>query len=408
MSLSRKGVIQLKDAILVIFSLLVSIPLWGDTLTLRGYLNEVESRNPEIRSLYENFQGKRELEATSFWPGNPMFTWNKMFRKEAVGIKQTLPFPVKLLKRKEVSERRTDLAYSNFYKRKTAVMTEAKSIFFEYTFIRKAIEVTKENLSNLKEIKEVAKRKHETGGPLWSVLRVDVEIAKLENKLSVLMAKEKAKRAELNALRDRPVTQSVDLVSLPEMSRDLLPDSNRLVELALNKNPLLRVRMAKLEVEKSKLSLLKWGFFPDFSAEVLQDKVIGTKYSFGIKFPLWFPIKEVPEVKAHERFLKREKYAYKNMENEVLSKVESFMMAVESRWIEYSNYRDVIVPRSLEAFKVAESSYMAGAIGFLDLLNSENQYLDAEIALWKSYMDLGKSIAKLEEVVGEEVIMGGE
>jgi outer membrane protein TolC len=53
--------------------------------------------------------------------------------------------------------------------------------------------------------------------------------------------------------------------------------------------------------------------------------------------------------------------------------------------------------------KSAEAGYVAGAVGFLELLDAERVLLNIEYAYWKTYVDYLNHVADMERAVGTEL-----
>jgi outer membrane protein TolC len=410
MILSKRGKEMLGKKIGIILTVgILMFPSVVNSLTLKEYLEEVERSNPKVLSSYESYRAKESLILPSGWLDNPTVSVRKMFMEDAYGFTQPVPFPVKLLKKRKISEYEAEKGFEDYRLTLLEVKTRAKILFFEYAYLEKAIEVTRENIENLKEILDVARRKYETGGDIWEPLRTEVEIAQLENQLAVLESKKRSIRAELNSLRNKDPEEEIGDITLPNLEEIELPDKETLREIALSEQPALRSHLSLIKKTEERVSLSLWSLAPDFVPQILyQPKLEEYKFSLGVRIPLWFPLKQIQETKSLKRALSSKRAMYEDMTNSVLKELEKALAEWDAAITEYKNFRDIIVPSSREALRVAEAGYIAGRLDFLNLLNSEITYLLSEISLWRAYIKLGKTIALIESIIGKEIWSKGE
>jgi outer membrane protein TolC len=66
-------------------------------------------------------------------------------------------------------------------------------------------------------------------------------------------------------------------------------------------------------------------------------------------------------------------------------------------------YRYSLLPQAEQTFKASEIGYLTGKVDFLDLLDSERMVLLVKIGYFKTIADLGKSLARLERVIGKDL-----
>jgi outer membrane protein TolC len=66
-------------------------------------------------------------------------------------------------------------------------------------------------------------------------------------------------------------------------------------------------------------------------------------------------------------------------------------------------YRDKVIPRTQEALKVSQNGYESDKTTFLDLLDTQRMYLDAEKDYYRNITDYQKSKANLEKMVGTDL-----
>ncbi|HEX4047801.1 MAG TPA: TolC family protein, partial [Elusimicrobiota bacterium] len=69
-------------------------------------------------------------------------------------------------------------------------------------------------------------------------------------------------------------------------------------------------------------------------------------------------------------------------------------------------YDDTVLPQAQAALDSSQSAYEAGALGFLDLLDSERALLKFELEQERHRVDFAVAVAQLERVVGGPLTRG--
>jgi outer membrane protein TolC len=67
-------------------------------------------------------------------------------------------------------------------------------------------------------------------------------------------------------------------------------------------------------------------------------------------------------------------------------------------------YEFSLLPQAEQALKASEVAYLAGKVDFLALLDSERMILMIKNGYFKIMSDLGRSLAQLERLVGEDLM----
>ena len=89
--------------------------------------------------------------------------------------------------------------------KKLAVYYDVKTAFYEYSYLGKAVEITKENLELVKHFEQVARTKYAASTATHpDVIRAQIELAELENELVSLEKQRPAAAAKLNSVLNRP------------------------------------------------------------------------------------------------------------------------------------------------------------------------------------------------------------
>ncbi len=178
------------------------------------------------------------------------------------------------------------------------------------------------------------------------------------------------------------------------------------------------MKKAENLIEKNQVSLklTKKNYYPDF--RIMFDYIdIGggtTTHpkdgrnawmgSIGINIPIWRKKLRAAEAEAALQ-LKASQEKHTDIKNKTLSSVNELYHEVKTDEEQINLYKYSLLPQAEQAFKASEVGYLAGKVDFLNLLDSERMVLMIKTGYHKSIADFGKSLARLERVVGKDLMM---
>ena len=118
-----------------------------------------------------------------------------------ISASQMFPWFGTLKAKENVSVQLAKAKYEVFLEAKSKLFNEVRSTYFNIYFNRRAIEITKENLTILNTFQKLANIKVETGKvSAVDEYRIEMEIGDLENQLALLLDKQKVLEVMFNNL----------------------------------------------------------------------------------------------------------------------------------------------------------------------------------------------------------------
>jgi len=251
-----------------------------------------------------------------------------------------------------------------------------------------------------------------TGGQ-QDLLRLQVEIGRVENELSSRQQVRRAISARLAAAMNMPERK---LLPLPTLTEPVLRtvDTDSLLSRAQSLSPVL-LELAERERTNSHArdlaGLDKW---PDLTVGVdyfetgdALTPVPGSgddPWALRVMFNL--PIgrtRYAAAAREAERKVAAVRYQLADRQAKLRSEVEHAVFQRDDAARQVVLYRDSLLPRAREALEVTRSAYRAGAAPLLDLIDSERALLEFETGYWRACRDQHQSQARVSELVGGEV-----
>jgi len=405
-------------------SLLSAEPLLEEkTVVLQDVVNEAIKNNPRIQAAYYNWRAAKEKikQASSLPEPKAKYTYfgekveTKVGPQEAkYGLSQKIPFPGKLNLKAKVQSKHAEMLREKYEAVKREITKNIKFVYYDIFWVDKAIQITEEEKTILESLERVSQRKYESDlVPQQDVVKAQVELSKLINKLFLLKQNRKSLEAKMNSILNRPKgteLRRIDNVKAIEFKYKL----DELHKIAKSSKQDLLI--ANLDVEKAEYekSLARLDRFPDFTlgfdyiqvgnshtsvSNDGQDAWMGT---VSVNIPIWFG-KLSSQFKEKEAKLKASKKNYQNIENSTAYEIEDLYFKITTYKDIISLYKTALIPQTEQSFEAARTGYETGRVDFLNWLDSERTLLQTRLAYYKTIVDYQKSIAFLERVVGKNL-----
>ncbi len=125
--------------------------------------------------------------------------------------------------------------------------------------------------------------------------------------------------------------------------------------------------------------------------------------SIGINIPIWRKRLRAAEAEQATK-LGASEDLYRNIENETFSRVNELFFEAKTVEEQIKLYQYSLLPQAEQSFKASEMGYLSGKVDFLNLLESERMVLMIKTGYHKAISDLNKSLARLERIVGKELV----
>jgi len=390
--------------------------------TLRDYLTYAALRNAGLKAAFERWKAALEEIPQARALPDPRFTYGYFIeevetrvgpQRQRVGISQVFPWFGKI--EADAATAAARAAQRQYEAKKLQLFYEVKETFYEYVYLRRAIGNARENLELVKHFEELARTRYVTAEAQHpDVVRAQIELATLEDKLETLEELRRPIVAQLNAALNRPGGGALPWPQ-PEETVVAELDRPRLFKMLRDQNPQLQAKRFEMESARSRIELAKKRFYPDLGVGIdwiQTDEVsaAGMRDSgkdpvilmFSMNLPLWrksYGAREL-QARARARQVANEK---DDIENSLVAQVERVLYDVEDSERKLTLYGDVLVPKAEELLGASETAYMAGTVDFLGLIDAERTWLRFQLQRERAWANRQQRIAELEMLVGAEL-----
>jgi cobalt-zinc-cadmium efflux system outer membrane protein len=398
----------------------------GQTDSLKDLINIAIDVSPKIKMLeMKKLATSNRIEQNSNLP-DPMltlglanlpvnsfsFTQEPMTGK-IVGLSQAFPFPGKLSEQADVNRKDVDISEQEILDAKNEIRKNVIKSYDELMFVRKAIEIAESSKKLLKNIAEIVRTKYSvSSASQQNLLKVELEITNLNEKIEDLKSKESTQLAILNALLLRPVEAEIRTNNFPEIKYRSFTVED-LVDSSKIHRPFLEGIQEAKQKEMLKQSLAKYDYYPNFNLALqysFRDKIEKTNTPLddffsvmvGISLPLNYGGKVSSKVEEAESMQKLYDEQY-NMSLQVLrSSFGTSIAKLNSLKERIKLISEGSLIQATENLKTTLTSYQVGQVDFLNVIDAQNSLLKIENDLYRLKTDYLNEIAELEFLTGKE------
>jgi outer membrane protein TolC len=327
---------------------------------------------------------------------------------------QMIPFPGKLKLKEEIAVSEYNSIGQNYEDIKNFIIKNVKIAYYDLFFIDKSIEITKKNKLLLQEFVKIAETKYSVGkGLQQDVLKAQVELSKLIDKLISLHQKRESIKARLNTLLNRPPESPLGKIKEIKRSKFNL-SLEELKQIALENRPLLKALEYIIKRNEVAYKLAKKDYFPNFNLSFAytqrEDLKTGIKmYDFfsgmiSINIPLYFYRKQRKKIEETALNIAMTKEQYNSLKNEIFFQIENILEELKKDEQLIELFKTGIIPQATQSLNSAISGYQVDKVDFITLLHNQVTLFNYEIDFYRVLTNFEKKLAELEAVVGKQFI----
>jgi outer membrane protein TolC len=366
-------------------------------------INALQRRVPQVKALPDPM-------VSVGWAGNlapfsVMQGDNSSYR--GVTVSEQFPYPGKLKLRGEIANKETDAAQAAYEAIRRRVTAEVRTAYFDYFYFDRAIQTTERNKELLEKLSKIAEARYRVGKAMQAdVLRSQVEISLLIEKLTVLEQQRETAQARLNVFLVRspetPLPPAAEVE--PATIRFSLEELYALA--AVNDTSAL---LNKTMVERGQLAvaLAQREYRPDIGVSYMYQQRSALPdmngVTFSVNIPVFYKDKQRQGVaEASEDLMSAEKMR-DNRLNEVKFELKQQYLGAKASERLLTLYSKGVVPQSSLALESSMSSYQVGNVDFLSLLTNFTTLLDYETDYYRRLADYQTALARIEVLTGVDV-----
>ena len=413
----------MRTILIIIMTALLTGPIASQAdeavITLKDLEAEALTNNPEIGMAGKRVESAEEKKSLAAAMPDPMIGYEirnvgalgtstvgtEEMSMQGFVFTQEIPFPGKLSTKGSAAWKQAEREQDNSRETRLRVLSSLRSAYYDYYLAYRSSEILEQNKDVMKNFQRIAETRYATGqGIQQDVLRAQLEVSMLLEKLAMQEQKKESQRAMIDTLLGRdpraPLGRPGDrLVTTFGTGLD------ELTSVAVAHSPSLSAKHRMVEQSEYELSLSRREYLPDmvvtggwFTRGELKDVY---EASVMLRVPLYFWNKSTG-VKAASADLGSARYEYESVKLMTISRVKDLYTMAKTSERLLNLYESGILPQAQLALQSATSNYRVGKVDFLSLLESQSVLLKYQLQYEEELVNLNKTISMISEVTGED------
>ncbi len=397
----------------------------AEAWTLDRLLTRLVRANRDLASAFEAWKAAESGTKAAGWLPEPQAMVGAFLEpvETRVGpqrwnlrLAQKIPLSRRLDAEERVAAARAEAAGETFRQKALDALAKLRDALAELEFVRRSIEIERSNMGLLRDWLRVIEARYRVDRNAHAdLVRVQVEIGKLEDRIEQLREFEVVRLAAVNSLLDLPSATPIRLAFDPLSDDEDLEKPKELPELEKEveeSHPALSEVRALEEAAKAQVDLAHSTRIPDLEV-ALRYLVTGDARTSGVsgsgddplalELGMRLPI-QGGRYSALERQAERIRRSLHERLFETRNRLRLDLRSAHFRFMDGRRreglYRKVLLPKAKESVQVSLAAFRANKQSFLELLDAQRIQLDFELALERARADRAKGAALLHALTG--------
>ncbi len=349
--------------------------------------------------------GLRNIPTNSF-----SFDQDPMTQK-AIGLSQMFPFPGKLSAIEEATAIDTLIIDQEINDTENGIRQMVTKQYYNLNYFRRAIFYAEESKKLLRDIADVVSVKYSVStASQQNLVKVQLELTRIDEKIAEIVSKEKSTLSELNAFLLRDAKTDIKTELIGEIKTVNL-NAQELNALARSNRPLLKGIRLSEDRAGLKLKVAEREFYPDISLGVnysfrqnLVNSTMGGTDLFTIALGISLPLNYGGKYTAKEQ----EAISLQEFHSEQYSSALQFLDGrfgsaiadLESLEERIKLFEEGLLPQAAQNLNSTLAGYQVNEVDFINVIDAQDLLFKIETNLYKLKTDYLKLIADLEFLVG--------
>jgi outer membrane protein TolC len=399
-----------------------ALPTAPAPTTLDQYVALALERNAGLRAAHSRWRAAMERVPQARSLPDPKLTFGYYVeeiqtrtgpQEYRIELMQMFPWFGTLKSRATAAERMAESAWWAMEAQAQGLVRDVKRAYHDYAYLAQSIDTMQENLTLLKDLEPIVQRRVQTGvASQSSLVRLQVEIGKLENDLASLRDRRETFSMRLRSLINLPGPGVLSAPALPPV-RVFDYDRDTLSTRVERDNPELMALERGVAAAEQRKDVARREGYPDFTLgvsymgtgeAVMTPRPPGSgndpvMVSVGISLPIWRK-----KYSASVREAESDRRAATNRRhqrlNDLKADLENTLYRLDDARRQLDLYGDTLLPRAKQALELTEIAYESGSASLLDVIDSQRELLAFTLAYRRAEADYHIQTAELEALCG--------
>ena len=395
-----------------------------DTQNLRSLVDYALANNPEVNVARERHIGALARVPQAMALPEPKLTYRYFVnevetrvgpQEHGIGLSQTLPWFGKRGLQGDAATEAARAAQEGIASIQNTVIAEVANAYYELFYLGRSIEIIRGNRDLVLHLERVARARYGAGAATHAdVIRAQVELGIIENRLGSLKDRRAPLFARLNALLNRPTTEIFDLPSILIFEPVLYTDDELLAKVSLH-NPDLRATSFEIEAAHRQRERANKNYLPDITLGLdyiatgdarmpgVQDSGDDAlSATIGLTLPIWRS-KYDAGVKEADAILRQQQFKRDQQLNTFHAETVTALFKLRDAQRQIDLYEKALLPKANESLVATQRAYSTGAAPFADTIDAQRMLLNFELSFARAITDHHQARIVLEKLTGQSL-----
>ncbi|NKB67703.1 MAG: TolC family protein [Candidatus Latescibacteria bacterium] len=396
-------------------------PALSADATLPDYRRYALLHNPALQADFARWRAALQGIAPARALPDPRFTFGYFVRhvetrvgpqEYRLGIAQLFPWFGQLDLRGQMETAAARAAQQRYEATKLDLVYQLEMAYYQLYYLERATAIQTGNRQLLAYLEKVAQTNYRAGRSTQAdVLKIQMELGKLEDNLKSLEDSRHPSRTHFNAILNRPAAAPI---SIPERlpPQPALPDQAEL-EARLDNHPLLRaldhqLEKTRLAIEHTrKAGYPNWTLSLDYIAtggrQVAAPPTDDGKDPLVAMLALNLPL-ERDKYRAETRRAQIQQQATQFDRRQLVNQLATRLHTALYQWRDSQRkidlYGTALVPRAEQALQVTQQAFITGTGLFVDLIDAQRLRLEFQLGHQRALADRARHRAQIDQLTG--------
>lgn len=395
-----------------------------ETQNLRSLVDYALANNPEVNVARERHIGALARVPQAMALPEPKLTYRYFVnevetrvgpQEHGIGLSQTLPWFGKRGLQGDAATETARAAQEGIASIQNTVIAEVANAYYELFYLGRSIEIIRGNRDLVLHLERVARARYGAGAATHAdVIRAQVELGIIENRLGSLKDRRAPLFARLNALLNRPTTETFDLPSILTFEPVLYTDDELLAKVSLH-NPDLRATSFEIEAAHRQRERANKNYLPDITLGLdyiatgdarmpgVQDSGDDAlSATIGFTLPIWRS-KYDAGVKEADAILRQQQFKRDQQLNTFHAETVTALFKLRDAQRQIDLYEKTLLPKANESLVATQRAYSTGAAPFADTIDAQRMLLNFELSFARAITDHHQARTVLEKLTGQSL-----
>lgn len=376
----------------------------------RARIAAASNRAPQVSALDD------PLLSNSFYPISDQALQTAAGRAgTTLAVSQRYPWPEKRWTKADIADRETQMAAARLRQVELEIEEQTRLAYYELWFADRAIGITEQNQQIAAELVTLAEARNAAGGSQQDVLRAQLQLDTLDDRLIVLRRQKRVAQADIASLIAAPgsagiePTETLDTVDVPEQIESLFAAATEC-------SPRLRERQWAVSRDRQKQRLACLQKYPDFTfgagwQSITESDAVSpvangrdnVSFMVGLTLPIWRGKINagIRESSAEVSASSREFNAARDDTFRQIRRLSEQAYAADEQ---LRLYEERILPRAKRTLQLASADYRGQLVDFGEVADGFTEVLMFELQVARNQATLAGALAQIERAVGCEVV----